>query len=106
MVMMLLLFVFMMVVVVMIVLVFVFMMVVAVMMLLVVVFMMAVVLMMMLVVVDFFYISYIYKTSVYLKQCCNMTFDKKNSNKFSKSSSLVCIQVLALSKSFLGTRCI
>ena len=25
----------------------------------------------------FFFISYIYKSSVYLKQCCNMTFDKK-----------------------------
>ena len=64
-------------VVVMIVLVFVFMMVVVVIMLLVIVFMMVVVLMMMLVVVDFFFISYIYKSSVYLKQCCNMTFDKK-----------------------------
>ena len=53
------------------------MMVVVVMMLLVVVFMMVVVLMMMLVVADFFFISYIYKSSVYLKQCCNMTCDKK-----------------------------
>ena len=70
-------FVFMMVVVVMMLLVVVFMMVVVVMMLLVVVFMMVVVLMMMLVVVDFFFISYINKTSVYLKQCYNMTFDKK-----------------------------
>ena len=101
-----LMFVFMMVVVVMIVLMFVFMMVVVVMMLLVVLFMMVVVLMMMLVIVVFFFILYIDKSSVYLKQSCNMTFDKKNSNKFSKSSSLVCIQVLALSKSFLGTRCI
>ena len=25
----------------------------------------------------FFFISYIYRSSVYLKQCCNMTFDKK-----------------------------
>ena len=25
----------------------------------------------------FFFISYFYKSSVYLKQCCNMTLDKK-----------------------------
>ena len=42
-----------------------------------VVFMVVVVLMMMLVVVDFFCISYIYKSSVYLKQYYNMTFDQK-----------------------------
>ena len=29
--------------------------------------------MMMLVVVDVFFISYVYKSKVYLKQCCNMT---------------------------------
>ena len=33
--------------------------------------------MMVVVLVDFFFISYIYKSSVYVKQCCNMTFDKK-----------------------------
>ena len=26
---------------------------------------------------DFFCISYVYKGSVYFKECCNMTFEKK-----------------------------
>ena len=51
-----------------------------VMIVLVFVFMMVVVVMMLLVVVDFFFISYIHKSSVHLKQCCNMTFDKKATN--------------------------
>ena len=78
--MMVLVFIFMMVVVVMMVLIFVFMMVVVVRVVLVFVFMMVVVLMMVLVVVDLFSLfqfSYVYKSSVYLKQCCNMTYDKK-----------------------------
>ena len=34
-----------------------------------------------LLVVFFLFISYVYKGSVYLKQCCNMTIDKKEINK-------------------------
>ena len=81
------------------------MMVVAVMMVLVFVFVIMVVLLMTLVVVDFFFISYVYKSSVYLKKCCNITLDKKiatNSQKVllsSASKSLHC-QKLAC---FLGT---
>ena len=94
-------YVFMMVVVVMMVLMFVFMMVVVVKMVLVFVFMLVVMVMMVFVVVDLFSLfqfSYVYKSSVYLKQCCNMT---KNSIKISKKPYIVSIQVLVLSKTCL-----
>ena len=67
------------------------------------VFMMVVVVMIVFVFVDLFSLfqfSYVYESSVYLKQCCNMTYDK-NSIKNSKTSYIVSIQVLVLSKTCL-----
>ena len=84
------------------------MMVVMLMMMSVAVVMMVVVVMMMLVVAVFFsFITYVYKSSVYLKQCCNLTMDKKITAQYQKppispvTKSLYC-QTFAC---FLGTHC-
>ena len=40
------------------------------------------------------FISYIFKSSFYFKQCCNMAIDKKKKKKNSKTSYIVCIHAV------------